>query len=172
VKGDTGDAGAQGIQGVKGDAGDTGAQGIQGVKGDTGDTGAQGIQGVKGDTGDTGAQGAAGTYAPSVVAHGDEPLGISLDLDDGHDIVTAHMTGPTLPDVGEIEILPPTAGTASLRLDLTSDTGLHTWVLATTADVRWVWGAADDLTPGVGETRRCYIECAPAVCTVACVGYW
>jgi len=59
-KGDKGDIGAQGTKGDKGDKGDTGSQGTQGVKGDKGDTGAQGIQGVKGDKGDSGAQGQKG----------------------------------------------------------------------------------------------------------------
>lgn len=48
VKGDKGDTGPVGPQGVKGD---TGATGIQGPKGDTGLTG---IQGPKGDTGSPG----------------------------------------------------------------------------------------------------------------------
>ncbi len=59
-QGDKGGTGAQGIQGLKGDKGDTGAQGIQGLKGDKGDTGATGLQGPKGDTGATGAQGLQG----------------------------------------------------------------------------------------------------------------
>ena len=58
--GNTGPAGADGIQGPKGDTGATGSQGIQGPKGDTGATGSQGIQGPKGDTGDTGATGLQG----------------------------------------------------------------------------------------------------------------
>ena len=58
--GNTGPAGADGIQGSKGDTGATGSQGIQGPKGDTGATGSQGIQGPKGDTGDTGATGLQG----------------------------------------------------------------------------------------------------------------
>src|SRR5690606_37270573 len=66
LKGDKGDVGATGAQGVKGDKGDvgaTGAQGVQGYKGDKGDegaTGAQGVQGDKGDIGTTGAQGGEG----------------------------------------------------------------------------------------------------------------
>ncbi len=71
-KGDTGEVGPQGEQGVPGpkgdtgDTGETGPQGLPGVKGDTGDTGAagpQGIQGLpgpKGDTGDTGETGPQG----------------------------------------------------------------------------------------------------------------
>jgi hypothetical protein len=58
--------------GAKGDTGDTGAAGIQGVKGDTGDTGAQGIQGLKGDKGDTGAAGASVTDA--VVLTGNQSI--------------------------------------------------------------------------------------------------
>jgi len=66
LKGDKGDTGAQGPQGLKGDTGATGAQGPQGLKGDTGATGAtgatgpQGIQGPQGDTGATGPQGLKG----------------------------------------------------------------------------------------------------------------
>lgn len=59
LKGDTGNTGAKGDPGVKGD------QGIAGVKGDKGDQGIQGIQGVKGDTGAKGDQGPAGTPAPT-----------------------------------------------------------------------------------------------------------
>ena len=63
IKGDKGDTGAKGDQGLKGDKGDTGAKGDQGLKGDTGakgdqglkgDTGAKGDQGLKGDKGDPG----------------------------------------------------------------------------------------------------------------------
>ena len=66
TKGDQGDIGPQGPQGIKGDQGDIGPQGIQGVKGDQGDPGLkgdqgdpgpqglQGIQGLKGDQGDPG----------------------------------------------------------------------------------------------------------------------
>jgi precorrin isomerase len=63
LKGDKGNTGAQGPQGLKGDTGATGVQGPQGLKGDTGATGAtgpQGIQGSKGDTGATGPQGLKG----------------------------------------------------------------------------------------------------------------
>lgn len=60
AKGDQGERGKQGLQGVKGDKGDRGEQGIQGIKGDKGDRGEQGIQGVKGDKGDRGEQGIQG----------------------------------------------------------------------------------------------------------------
>ena len=63
IKGDKGDTGAKGDQGLKGDTGakgdqglkgDKGAKGDQGLKGDKGDTGAKGDQGLKGDKGDPG----------------------------------------------------------------------------------------------------------------------
>ena len=60
LKGEKGDTGAQGPQGLKGEKGDTGATGPKGPKGDKGDTGAQGPQGLKGDKGDTGATGPKG----------------------------------------------------------------------------------------------------------------
>jgi hypothetical protein len=63
AKGDKGDTGAAGPQGLKGDKGDTGAVGLQGIKGDKGDkgdTGAVGLQGLKGDKGDKGDTGAVG----------------------------------------------------------------------------------------------------------------
>ncbi|MGB4984356.1 MAG: hypothetical protein WBO70_01100, partial [Erysipelotrichaceae bacterium] len=60
IQGEIGLTGLQGIQGIQGDKGDTGEQGIQGLKGDKGDTGLQGIQGIKGDQGDTGLQGIQG----------------------------------------------------------------------------------------------------------------
>ena len=51
IKGDKGDTGAKGDQGLKGDKGDTGAKGDQGLKGDTGAKGDQGLKGDKGDPG-------------------------------------------------------------------------------------------------------------------------
>ena len=51
LKGDTGEVGPQGPQGLKGDTGEVGPQGPQGLKGDTGEVGPQGIQGPKGDPG-------------------------------------------------------------------------------------------------------------------------
>ena len=78
-KGDKGDTGAQGLKGdtgAQGPKGDTGAQGLQGIPGPKGDTGAQGAQGLKGDPGaqgpkgdkgekgDPGAKGATGATGP------------------------------------------------------------------------------------------------------------
>ena len=60
LKGEKGDTGAQGPQGLKGEKGDTGAQGPQGLKGEKGDTGATGPKGDKGDTGATGPKGPKG----------------------------------------------------------------------------------------------------------------
>ncbi|MEZ7758923.1 putative Ig domain-containing protein [Granulicatella adiacens] len=65
-KGDPGEAGPQGVAGPKGDKGDPGEAGPQGVagpkgdKGDPGETGPQGVAGPKGDKGDPGAAGAKG----------------------------------------------------------------------------------------------------------------
>jgi hypothetical protein len=84
LKGDTGAAGPQGVQGLKGDqgiqgdAGAAGAQGVQGLKGDTGAAGLDGIpgiagpQGLKGDTGAAGvagAQGIQGVPGPEVLTN-------------------------------------------------------------------------------------------------------
>jgi len=60
LKGDVGEQGVQGIQGVKGEKGDQGIQGIQGVQGEKGDQGIQGIQGEKGNQGEQGLQGEKG----------------------------------------------------------------------------------------------------------------
>ena len=57
VQGPKGDTGLQGEKGLKGDKGDTGLQGPKGDKGDTGAQGLQGPQGIKGDKGDKGDQG-------------------------------------------------------------------------------------------------------------------
>ena len=74
LKGDTGNTGLTGPQGLKGD---TGATGPQGLKGDTGATGPQGLkgdtgdigpQGPKGDTGDIGPQGPKGDTGDSIVS--------------------------------------------------------------------------------------------------------
>ncbi len=62
-KGEKGDTGAVGPQGLKGDTGETGPQGLKGDKGDTGAAGPRGEtgpQGAKGDKGETGAAGADG----------------------------------------------------------------------------------------------------------------
>ena len=50
LKGDKGEQGIQGVQGLKGDKGEQGIQGIQGPKGDTGERGPEGPKGEKGDT--------------------------------------------------------------------------------------------------------------------------
>ena len=66
IKGDQGDIGPQGIQGLPGPQGLRGETGLQGLKGDTGlqgpkgDQGPQGIQGIQGPKGDTGLQGQMG----------------------------------------------------------------------------------------------------------------
>ena len=54
IKGEPGEKGDTGEQGIQGEKGDTGEQGIQGVKGDTGSQGIQGEKGEKGDKGDKG----------------------------------------------------------------------------------------------------------------------
>ena len=54
LKGEKGDTGPQGEQGIQGPKGDTGERGPQGEKGEKGDTGAQGPQGIQGPKGDTG----------------------------------------------------------------------------------------------------------------------
>lgn len=70
LKGDKGDRGATGAQGIKGDAGPIGPQGIkgdigtQGPKGDIGLRGEQGIQGPLGPTGSQGQQGIKGDIGP------------------------------------------------------------------------------------------------------------
>ena len=59
---------------IKGEKGDTGDTGSQGVKGDTGDSGAKGDTGATGPKGDTGATGAAGQGS-------DEEAGWKLPVD-------------------------------------------------------------------------------------------
>ena len=69
-KGDTGEAGPQGVAGPKGDKGDPGEVGPQGVagpkgdKGDPGEAGPQGVAGPKGDKGDPGEVGPQGVAGP------------------------------------------------------------------------------------------------------------
>ena len=60
MKGDRGNPGNPGAQGVKGDRGNPGNPGAQGVKGDRGYTGNPGAQGAKGDRGYRGYPGAKG----------------------------------------------------------------------------------------------------------------
>ena len=59
---------------IKGDKGDTGAQGPQGIQGEKGDTGAQGPQGIQGEKGDTGPQGPAGADGTGVQLSTTTPL--------------------------------------------------------------------------------------------------
>ena len=59
-KGDTGERGPQGLTGETGATGPKGDTGPQGAKGDKGDTGPQGAKGDKGDTGPQGAKGDKG----------------------------------------------------------------------------------------------------------------
>ena len=54
IKGEPGEKGDTGEQGIQGEKGDTGEQGIQGEKGDTGEQGIQGEKGEKGEKGDKG----------------------------------------------------------------------------------------------------------------------
>ncbi|HFU7514369.1 TPA: hypothetical protein ACH69H_005356, partial [Escherichia coli] len=60
-KGETGERGPAGPQGLKGDTGERGPAGPQGPKGDTGERGPAGPQGAKGETG---ARGPAGPQGP------------------------------------------------------------------------------------------------------------
>lgn len=57
------------IKGEKGDTGAQGPQGIQGPKGDKGDTGPQGEQGIQGPKGDQGIEGPAGADGKSSYTH-------------------------------------------------------------------------------------------------------
>ena len=58
----------EGLTTIKGEKGDTGPVGPQGLKGAVGATGASGPQGLKGATGATGPQGPAGTNATTTAA--------------------------------------------------------------------------------------------------------
>lgn len=60
LKGEKGDKGEQGIQGLKGEKGNTGERGPQGLKGDPGERGPQGEQGIQGLPGEKGEQGVPG----------------------------------------------------------------------------------------------------------------
>ena len=60
LKGEKGDTGSQGLQGLKGDRGIQGEQGLQGIQGDRGIQGEQGLQGIQGDRGIQGEQGLQG----------------------------------------------------------------------------------------------------------------
>jgi hypothetical protein len=64
IKGDQGDKGEPGAQGIPGDKGDKGEPGVQGIPGDKGEPGAQGIPGDKGDKGEPGESGPAGPQGP------------------------------------------------------------------------------------------------------------
>nr|WP_288294679.1 putative Ig domain-containing protein [uncultured Granulicatella sp.] len=73
-KGDTGEAGPQGVAGPKGDKGDpgeTGPQGVAGPKGDKGDPGAAGAKGEQGEQGQAGRDGKDGE-TPKVKIERDE----------------------------------------------------------------------------------------------------
>ena len=73
-KGDTGEAGPQGVAGPKGDKGDpgeTGPQGVAGPKGDKGDPGATGAKGEQGEQGQAGRDGKDGE-TPKVKIERDE----------------------------------------------------------------------------------------------------
>ncbi len=57
IKGDKGDQGIPGLQGLQGEKGDQGIPGLQGLQGEKGDQGIPGATGAKGDKGDAGADG-------------------------------------------------------------------------------------------------------------------
>ena len=100
IKGEKGDIGEQGPQGIpgpvgltgpKGDKGDTGPQGIPGPKGDTGPQGLKGDTGATGPKGDTGLQGLKGDTG---VTGPQGPKGDKGDTGDG--ITTVKTDGITL----------------------------------------------------------------------------
>lgn len=124
AKGDTGDAGPQGIQGPvglpgpQGQAGNDGAPGAQGPKGDKGDAGNPGPQGIQGPKGDTGAQGPAG--ADSTVPG---PTGAKGDKGDAGASAWGDITG-TLAAQVDLQTaldaaLPKTGGTLVGALTIT-----------------------------------------------------
>ena len=94
LKGEKGDAGEQGIQGIQGEKGDTGEQGLQGIQGEKGDTGAAGKDGMNGTDGRDGANG----FSPTVIVT-ETSTGATITATDKNGTTTATVKNGTNGDV-------------------------------------------------------------------------
>ena len=90
LKGEKGDAGEQGIQGIQGEKGDTGEQGLQGIQGEKGDTGAAGKDGMNGTDGRDGANG----FSPTVIVT-ETSTGATITATDKNGTTTATVKNGT-----------------------------------------------------------------------------
>lgn len=116
TKGDKGDYGNTGPQGIPGPVGATGPQGIpgpvgaagpQGIPGPVGATGPQGIPGPVGATGPQGIQGPAGSSGIQVYDANNQNLGMLLSFTETGNYFTVFNSGINLPiriskDTGEL----------------------------------------------------------------------
>ena len=104
TKGDKGDQGAIGPQGIQGPVGATGPQGVPGP---VGATGPQGVPGPVGPTGPQGIQGPAGSSGVQVFDANNQNLGMLLSFTDTGNYFTVFNSAINLPiriskDTGEI----------------------------------------------------------------------
>ena len=106
TKGDKGNEGAVGPQGIQGPVGDTGPQGVPGPVGDTGPqgipgpvgaTGLQGIPGPVGATGPQGMQGPAGSSGVQVYDANNQNLGMLLSFTEPGNYFTVFNSSISLP---------------------------------------------------------------------------
>ena len=126
-----------------------------------------GPQGPAGPAGPPGADGADG--ADLVVQDLGAVSSATVDLTTATDVYLAQLTGS-----GILTITLPASGARTVRLDVTSDTGAHSWLLSSAVSPSWAHGVADDLTPpaGSGVVRTYWIQATPSRLDLSAVTYW
>jgi hypothetical protein len=126
--------------------------------------------GPVGPAGADGADGAPGADgADLIVTDLGSVSSAAVDLTLPTDVYLAHMTGS-----GILTITLPATGARTVRLDVTSDTGAHAWLISSAVSPSWAYGVADDMTPpaGVGVVRTYWIQATPTRLDLSAVTYW
>jgi len=123
---------------------------------------------VQGPAGQQGPAGAAGANLITV-ALGNQAAGFTLDLNSTTDVYSVHLIfGP-----GIWNIIAPTTGRRTVRVDVTSATGTYALLLSSTAAVTWGEGRVDDLIPpaGTGVSRSYWVEADPLTLRLSAITY-
>jgi len=126
--------------------------------------------GPAGPAGADGADGAPGADgADLIVTDLGSVANAIVDLTLPTDVYLAHLTGS-----GILSIELPETGARTVRLDVTSDTGAHFWLLSSVVSPSWAYGIADDMTPpaGVGVVRTYWIQATPTRLDLSAITYW
>lgn len=131
------------------------------------DAGWVGVETIEGPPGPAGADGADG--ADLIVQDLGAVSSATVDLTTAADVYLAQLTGS-----GILTITLPSSGARTVRLDVTSDTGAHSWLLSSAVSPSWAHGVADDLAPpaGTGVVRTYWIQATPSRLDLSSVTYW